>query len=352
MLVHRPEIRWPIQKVLGRLATILCQSRVQDEATEYCNVGRPREASVDQFPPSWDEDEYCQRRRPHSESQTSTQSEMTPNAFSNGCAKPRDIDSPADAIGSKHDLGQLENIFADEIMPFGPPHPEHTSTTNAATGQLAPRDRDIPQNGSKSRENYHNRSSEAFTDTSRQMMSLQRGHACIPEQLPNSLPASSYRNSRYTDLLNVNGNIRVSHRSPEPDFLSTPTTSFCPASSDAYSTYTEEPRPSMSSRTDDSVLERGGCSEQSNELQVSHPDPGIEISQPEVPARSLPRGDTISNGSKGADISPTAETAETRSSRKHGLASLWNKMRPLQGRVFRTILRGRRREGREGREGR
>lgn len=350
MLVHKPEIRWPIQKVLGKLATILSQSRVQDEATEYCNVGKPREASVDQFPPLWDEDEYCRRRRPHSESQTSTQSEPNSDAFSNGCAKPRDRDFPADIIGSKHDLGQIENIFADEIMPFGPPRPEHTRITNAATGQLTTRDGDIPQNGSKSHENHHKRSSEAITDTSRQMMSLQRGHACIPEQLPNSLPASSYRNSRYTDLLNVNGNIRVSHMSPEPGFVSTPTTSYCPASSDAYSTYTEELRPSMSSRTDDSVLERGGCSKQSNELQVSDPDPGVGISQPEVPARSPSRGDTISNGPKGRDISPTAETTETRSSRKHGLASLWKKMRPLRGRTFRTILRGgRRHEGREGR---
>lgn len=350
MLVHRPEIRWPIQKVLGRLVTILSQSRIQDEATDYCNVGRPREASVDQFPPLWDEDEYCQRRRPHSESQTSTQSEMNSNAVSNGCAKPRDRVFPADAIGSKHDLGQIENIFADQIMPFGPPRPEHTRTTNAATGQLAPRDGDISHNGSGTHDYYHKRSSEAIMDTSRQMISLQRGYVCMPDQLPNSLPGPAYRNSRYTDLLNVNGNIRVSHRSPELDFLSTPTTSYCPASSDAYSTNTEELRPSMSSRTDESVLERGGCSKQSNELQVSYPDPGIEISQPKIPARSLPRGDTISNSPKGTDPSPMGETIETRSSRKHELASLWKKMRLLQGRAFRTILRGgRRREGREGR---
>lgn len=350
MLVQRPEIRWPIQKVLGRLATILSQSRLQDMATDYCNVGRPREASVDQFPPLWDEDEYCQRRRPHSESQTSTLSEMNSNAFSNGCAKPRDRNFPADAIGSKHDLGQIESIFADQIMPFGPPLPEHARTTNAATCQLAPRDGDIQHNGSGTRDDYHNRSSEAIMDTSRQMISLQRGYVCMPDQLSNSLPGFAYRNSRYTDLLNVNGNIRVSYRSPEPDFLSTPTTSYCPASSDAYSTYTEEPRPSISSRTDESISERGGCSKQSNELQVSHPDPGIEISQPEVPARSPTRGDTISNGPKGTDISPTAEKIETRSSRKHELDSLWKKMRLLQGRAFRTILRGgRRRVGREGR---
>lgn len=347
MLVHRPEIRWPIQKVLGKLATIVSQSRLQDEATDYCNVGRPREASVDQFPPLWDEDEYCQRRRPHSESQTSTQSEMTSNALANGCAKPRDREFPADAVGSKHDLGQIENIFADEIMPFGPPRPEHTRATNAATGQLAPRDGDIPHNVSKTRENYHKRSSEAITDTSRQMMSLQRGYACMPDQLPNPLPGSAYKTSRYTDLLKVNGMIRVSHRSSEPDLLSTPTTSYCPASSDAYSTYTEEPRPSMSSRTDESVLEREGCSEQSNEPQVFHPVPGIEISQPKVPARSLPRGGTISNRPDGTDTSPVAETIETRASRKHGLASLWKKMRLLQRKAFRTILGGgRRRVGR------
>lgn len=344
-----PKTRWPIQKVLERLATIISQSRLQDEATDYCNVGRPREASADQFPPLWDEDEYCQRRRPHSESQTSAQSEMTSNAFSNGCAKLRDIEFPADVIGSKHDLGQIENIFADEMMPFGPPRPEHTRTTNAAAGPLAPKDGYIAHHGPNTRESCHHRSSEAIADTSPQKLPLHRRYTGMPDQWPHSSPDSAYQTSPYTDLLTVNGNIRVSHRFSEPDLLSTPTTSRCPASSDTHSTCTEGPRPSMSSRTDESVLEREGCSEQSNEPQVFHPVPGIEISQLEVPARSPPRGGTISNSPDGTSTSPVAETIETRASRKHGLASLWKKMRLLQGRAFRSILRGgRRRVGHEG----
>lgn len=348
MLVHRPEARWPIQKVLERLATILSHSRQQDDTTDYCTVGRPRDTNTDQFPPLWDNDEYCQRGRPRS--QASTQTDLTLSALSKGYANFRDREGPADAIGSKHDLGQIENIFADQIIPFRSPGLEHARIIDTEPGPSAPREGHMPQNGQDTHGKYPQSSSIAIVHTSGQKLSLQRGYARVPGQLLDLYPDTARQNSPYTDLLRVNGNIRVSHGHPEPDLLTTPTTSHCPASSDAHSTCTEEPRPSMSSRTDESMVETEGCSERSTQPQAVYAVPGRGTSKPEVPVLAPPGDGTISNCAEGTDISPVAEDVETRFSRRHGLASLWKKIGSFRKIAFQPILRGgRQRSGRSGR---
>ncbi|KAG6367138.1 hypothetical protein INS49_001321 [Diaporthe citri] len=115
MLVHRPGTRWPIQEVLERLATILTQSRQDGSVTEYCHVGRPWVTSLaSNFPSLWDEDEYRQRLRPHFYSQASAQANLTSSASSDGSERQ----SPTDSVGSKHDFGQIEDVFADETHAF------------------------------------------------------------------------------------------------------------------------------------------------------------------------------------------------------------------------------------------
>lgn len=317
MLVHRPENRWPVQKLLERLAKILAQSSHQDNATEYCTVGRPRETNyADKFPPLWDEDEYGKRCRPHLDSQPSTLSDF-------------------------HDMGQLENVFADDIMVSRSSGPEHVRPTNTATRPLPPRDIYMPQNGPSLCDNHSRKTSKAITDTFRQKLSLKRGPPRVHDQLLDLSPGTVYKHPPYTDLLRVNENIRVA----QPDFLSTPGTSYFPPSSDAHSTCTEDPRASVSSRTDESVLEIEENSEQPRPSEDFHSVDIKDMSKPEV-LLSPPEGGTILNSVERTDGSPASEDTETRSLPKHGLILLWKKLRSLRRRVFRPILRrGRRHEG-------
>ncbi|KAI7779590.1 hypothetical protein LA080_000702 [Diaporthe eres] len=112
----------------------------------------------------WDEDECCQRRVPHFDSQVSAQANLISSAFSDGWGRQ----SLSDPVGSKHDFGQIEdicgrkdwawqicdclysndhhNIFADESMPSRSSGPWHTRPPAAATGSIPLSDDDMLQN--------------------------------------------------------------------------------------------------------------------------------------------------------------------------------------------------------------
>lgn len=249
-------------------------------------MGRPRKTiPADRFPPLWDEDEYCQRRRPHFDSQASTQSDLSSSAFYDGSTHSRDREGPTDADGSKHDLRQIENIFADQI----------TSSRSS-------------------------------------------GPKYVPNQLLALSPAIASQSAPYTELLRVNGSIRVPHKSPEPGLLSTPTTSYCRASSDAQSTCTEDPRSSISSLTDQSILEMEECSGQSRRSEELYSVAKNDMSKSEAPAPSPPGDRTNSDVAERAENLPAAEDIEASSSRRHGLASLWKSLRSLRRRAFRPIM--------------
>lgn len=132
----------------------------------------------------------------------------------------------------------------------------------------------------------------------------------------------------------MNGNIRVSHRPPEPEFLSTLATSYCPPSSDAHSTCTEEPRPSMSSRTDESVFEIEEHSEKPHPSEEFHSVAIKDMSKPEVLLPSPPRRSTILKSAKMTDSSAVSGDTETRYSRRHRLVLVWKKSRSLQRRAL------------------
>lgn len=159
------------------------------------------------------------------------------------------------------------------------------------------------------------------------------------------------QNSPYKALMRMNESIRVPQQPPEIEFLTTPATSHCPASSGAHSTFTGDPRPSLSSPTDLSIFEVEENSEQSHEPEDSYVT-GKEKSKPEALAPSLAGDNTILNGLERTDINHGVKAFKTRSSGKHGLVLFWEKLNSLRRRAFRPVLRkGQRRVGRVGREG-
>ena len=110
MLLPKPESWWPIKKVSASLAKILQRSKGYqgDVYTIYYRAERPHtESHVRQFPPLWDDNEYRQCLRQHFDTQALTQSDLTSSAFSDGSAQSGDTEDLTDAVGSKHDYGQL-----------------------------------------------------------------------------------------------------------------------------------------------------------------------------------------------------------------------------------------------------
>lgn len=308
-------------------------------------MGRPRKTiPADRFPPLWDEDEYCQRRRPHFDSQASTQSDLSSSAFYDGSTHSRDREDPTDADGSKHDLRQIENIFADQITSSRSSGPKQIRSTAAAVASTPPRAG--IQNGPGPHEDHHDGLAKATTDASAQKPSASLCPAYVPNQLLALSPAIASQSAPYTELLRVNGSIRVPHKSPEPGLPSTPTTSYCRASSDAQSTCTEDPRSSISSLTDQSILEMEECSGQSRRSEELYSVAKNDMSKSEAPAPSPPGDRTNSDVAERAENLPAAEDIEASSSRRHGLALLWKSLRSLRRRAFRPIMgRARRRLG-------
>lgn len=348
MLLPRPESRLSIKKVSVSLTKILQRSEScqRDVCTVYSRAERSRTAPhIRQFPPLWDVDEYRQRLRQHFDTQAPTQSDLTSSAFSDGSAESGDTEDPTDAVGSKHDYGQLENVFADDLVPSQPAGPENRRSMVAAAGSMPPRDGDVRQDGPDIHDQIFKSPSKATTDATRGMLSLSRGVTSVPNHLPGLCPDTVDQSLPYTALLSVNGSITVPQMTPEMQFLSTPATSYCPPSSDAHSTFTEEPRPSMSSRTDESTFEVEECSEQSPQSEELSSVAENGMSNPETSAPSPPRCDTILNGARTGVIFGS-ESTEERSLYEHGLTSLWKKLKSLKKRSFRPIVgRGRRRGG-------
>lgn len=64
--------------------------------------------------------------------QTSAQANLTSSTFSDGS----DRQSLTYSVGSKHEFGQIEDIFADESMPSRSSGPWHTRPPAAGTGSI------------------------------------------------------------------------------------------------------------------------------------------------------------------------------------------------------------------------
>lgn len=328
MLVIKPETRWSIQEVLKSLASILYQRRQRGDSAEDYYVERSQAISLtNHLPPLWDEDEYLQHIRQHSSTKHSTQYDLTPSARLGIPALSRDPKDVSDAAGSKQDMEQPLNAFANDTMPSsGPVRVQHTRSTTIAASPTVPKDDDILPKGQSPENHLRESLTTTIMGAPRQEHSLQQGSVCVSDQILDLSPDK--------DFLKVIVNIGVSQK---PGFPSTPASSHRLAStSKAHSTCTEEPRPSVSSRTDESMLRLQGCSQISHHTGGFHSVPREDMPKPEVLAHSLPAGE---NGATKADTSRGSGATETRSSRKYRL-TLWWKLR-LQG--FRSILiKGRR----------
>lgn len=151
-------------------------------------------------------------------------------------------------------------------------------------------------------------------DTFRKERSQKIGSAWVSDQARDASPDM--------DRVRVIGDISVSQ---EPDYPSTPATSHHVASTlKARSTYTEELRPSMSSRTDESML---NLQERYQPLRNS--DDFRHVAKEQVPRPRVVKKTEIIRGS-GA--------TETRSWRRYGLG-LWSKLRLLRKKGSRFILK-------------
>jgi hypothetical protein len=339
MLLPKPESRWSVERVLKRLTEILDKSGQHGVATEYCGEGKPRAINnANQFPPPWGDDEHRRRRYRHFDTQRSTQSDTTSSAFSGVSTPSRDTEHLADAVGSQHDFGQFENIFADHIPSSHCLGPGSIHSMVAATAAVPHGDGDIPQNGPSHQDNRPEIPSNETTDSSRQTLSLSPGFARMAGHLLDPSHAIVDQNSPYRALMRVNESIRVPQQPPEIEFLTTPATSHCPASSEAHSTYTEDPRPSMSSRTDLSIFEVEECSEQSHQPEDSHAT-GKYMPKPEAPAPPLVGGRPFLNGTERTDINSGVDGLGTHSSRRHGLVLVWKKLKSLRRKTFPPIQR-------------
>lgn len=336
MLVINPKIRWPIQKVVESLAKILDHSRQPGDGTGVYYVERSQAISLtNNFPPLWD-DECRQRIGQYWSTQPSTQCDLTStfSAHLGGPALPRGPKDLTDAVGSKHDMEKPVNAFTDYSMTRRSSCPVHVQRTRSATiaaGRKAPKDGDILQKGQNPENNLPESLETEIMGTPRQEHSLQQNPMCVSDQILDPSPDM--------DLLRVIGNISVSQK---PGLPSTPATSHRLAStSKAHSTCTEEPRPSMSSRTDESILNLQECSQASHHSDAFQSIAREDMPKPEVLANSLPAGDTTLNGAKKMETNRGCGATETRSSRKYGLI-IWRELRSLQKKGFRSILnRGR-----------
>lgn len=335
MLVINPELRWSIQEVLQSLDKIL------DKDSHH--VEEPQATSLtDHFPPLWGDDEFLLGIQRYSSTQPSTHSHLTSSAHLSRPILPRDPELLTDAAGPKHDMGQFMNAFADYTMPSRsscPARIQHTCSTTIAAGPIAPKDDDILQKSQSPDNQLPESPATATTGAPRKEHSLPEFSECVSDQIPDPPPDM--------DLLRAVGNICVSQK---PDLPSTPATSPGLAStSKTHSTCTEEPRPSMSSRTDESML-NFRRPQPSHGSDTFHPIEKEGVPKPEVPALSLPAGDTILSGAKRTETSRGSGATETHSWLKYGLV-LWRKLRSMQKKGFQfTLKRGRRLSGRGGRE--
>ncbi|KAG8160736.1 hypothetical protein KVR01_009000 [Diaporthe batatas] len=356
MLLPRPETRSSIQSVRKRLAGILDKSRYQGRATDFCRAGRPRAVTrSNSFPPLWDHDEYEKRRcYKDNDTQLSTRSDMTSSELSGGSTDCLDTGRLEDAVGSRHDFEQIKNLFKD-IASSQSSNSEHTPPLVVTTSSILPRDGDVLRNSPGPRSDHHESPSKAGVDDFRQHISLSRGFSRVADHSGHLSPPTINKGASYTALISINGDLKFPHHSAGMGLVATPETSQYPASSDAHSlcTATEDPRPSMSSRTDESILRMEEYYEQAHQSEDLHSAAMKRMPDlnPKSPA-TLSLGDgtqELVDGAEGADSRPGAEPTEKRSWSRDGLSSLRKNLRSLPRRALEHIRRGgRRRVEREG----
>lgn len=346
MLVIKPESRWSIQELVESLAKILDQSHQPDHGTGDCYYNRESQDTslTGQFPPLCNGDGYHQHIRQHWSTHISTHCDLNSSAHLGRTSIFRDSKDLTCALLPGHDItDKLGNDSADYMFPPRTPGPvqlQHTRSTTIVAGSTTPKDDDIFQKNQSPGNDSPETPETAVVIGPRQEHPLRQKSMCVTDQ----------ELSPMTGPLRVIDNISASQT---PGSTSTPASSHPPSStSRAHSTYSEKLRPSMSSRTDESMLNSEGCSQSSQSSEAFHCFAIKELLEPEMPAYSLPTSDTTLRSATRMETSPGPWATKTRSVRKHGV-NIWQKLKSLKRRGVRSILnRGRRIVGPGGREGR